>query len=221
MNKIDMIGKRYGKLLVLKESEPYCAKDRKRITWLCQCDCGNTISVWGESLRSGHTSSCGCLNKEINSVRMVKHNKTNTRLFNIWQGMRSRCYNKNDLNSYPRYGGRGIKMCGKWKNDFQTFYEWSMENGYSDDLSIDRIDNGGDYEPGNCRWVSSFVQSRNKRNNRFYTCDGKTLCLTDWSKESGIEFYCLRARLNRGWDIKKAITVPVRKTKQMQQEVIK
>lgn len=147
---IDITGQKFGKLTVLE----YEGRNDNRVQfWLCKCDCGNESIVRSSNLKSGNSKSCGC---SINDSRHktnkanTKHGKCNTRLYSIWSGMKSRCnYEKND--SFNDYGKRGISVCDEWEDDFQTFYDWAMRNGYSDDLSIDRIDNDGNYEPSNCR----------------------------------------------------------------------
>lgn len=123
--------------------------------------------------------------------------------------MKSRCYNITS-DRYNDYGGRGIIVCDEWKNDFQEFYNWAMDNGYQDELTIDRIDVNGNYGPDNCRWISMKEQSRNKRNNRLYTINGETYCLIDWCERLNLNYNSMIARLNRGWPIEKALFTPVR-----------
>ena len=130
--------------------------------WKCECDCGNHSIVSTYKLTSGHTKSCGCLkNKPYNKT----HGLRKTRLYRIWANMKTRCFNQNDPH-FERWGGRGITMCDEWKNDLKSFHDWSMSHGYSDDLTIDRIDNDGNYEPSNCRWTTAKEQNWNKRNVR-------------------------------------------------------
>ena len=160
MSKVnDLTGKNFGKLTVIK----YCGSNKNgRALWLCQCECGNTKIILGNSLLSKLTFSCGCYNKEHSKNIHTKHNMSYSKLYKVWQGMKTRCYNPNFI-YYCNYGGRGITICNEWKNDFSKFYEWAINNGYKEGLTIDRINNDGNYEPNNCRWVTRAEQNRNKR----------------------------------------------------------
>ena len=162
-----MIGDKYGRLTVIKDLG--C---RKRVSTSAhrvqhvqvKCDCGSIKDIALNDLKAGKTKSCGCYNMEQIIDRATKHGKSDTRIYSIWKDMRKRCNNKNATN-YSNYGGRGIKVCTEWDN-FEEFYNWSMDNGYNENLSIDRIDFNGDYEPNNCRWTTSVRQNRNTRKNK-------------------------------------------------------
>lgn len=139
-----------------------------------------------------------------------KHGLNETRIYKTWVRMKVRCYNQNH-DRYKNYGGRGITVCDEWKNDFKKFYEWAMKNGYSDDLTIDRIDVNGNYEPSNCRWITNKEQCNNRRNNHFITYNGKTQTVSEWAEEIGLDYNTLLVRINRlHWDIEKALTTPLR-----------
>lgn len=140
-----------------------------------------------------------------------KHGGKGTRLYSIWCGMKNRCYNKNDSH-YPRWGGRGIQMCSEWLLDFSNFQAWALHNGYTEELTIDRIDNNGNYCPDNCRWVTISEQNNNQRTNRLITYNGKTQNLKQWSVELGINYGTLLSRLDASkWCIEKAFTTPVKR----------
>lgn len=155
---IDLTGQRFGMLTVIERAETI----NKRTRWLCKCDCGNEVIAEAYNLKSGHTQSCGCLQREATSQANKTHGMSNTRLYRIWCDMHNRCYQKS-YHAYQHYGGRGIVISDPWLRDFQPFYDWAMANGYRDDLSIDRIDPNGNYSPDNCRWVTMAEQNKNKR----------------------------------------------------------
>lgn len=202
----DLIGEKYGRLTVLNR-EPNGKAHNTR--WKCECQCGNIVIVYASSLRSGATQSCGCLWKE----RATKHNMYGTRIYCIWDGMKSRCYNKNHR-AFKNYGGRGIKICDEWldkENGIVNFYNWAVQNGYKDNLSIDRIDVNGNYEPNNCRWVDNKTQSNNKRNCCYITYNNETHTAAEWAEILKIDKRTLYSRLFNNWSIEKAFTTPVRK----------
>lgn len=157
---IDMVGLRFEKLLVIERVD----KDKHgQARWLCSCDCGNETVVLGSNLRRGKTKSCGCWRREngVNhATSMTKHGQHDTRLYRIWNTMKNRCQNPK-VHNYFRYGERGINVCPDWQ-EFTPFYEWSMANGYQENLTLDRIDNFKGYSPENCRWVTMKEQQNNK-----------------------------------------------------------
>ena len=134
------------------------------------------------------------------------HGKSNTRLFRIWAHIKDRCFNVNN-DAYKNYGARGIIMCTEWKNNFMSFYIWANNNGYKDNLTIDRINNDGNYEPTNCRWITSEEQHKNTRKNKILQYNGESLCARDWSKRLNINYSTLLSRLKRGWNTEKALSI--------------
>lgn len=191
-------GQQFGRLTALYRLH----NTKGRTKWLCVCECGNLVEVKENNLLQGGSKSCGCSRKHIN----IKHGKTNTRLFTTWQNIKNRCYN-NCNNEYKNYGGRGIAVCDEWLHDFMSFYNWSMVNGYNDNLTIDRIDNNGNYEPNNCRWVTMKQQQQNKRSNRNYTINGETHCLSEWCEILGLKYSTVQSRIQRNRSIEKALEV--------------
>lgn len=165
---IDLTGKRFGKLTVIKRDGTYekpCGV--KQPTWLCACYCGNTVVVIGTNLRSGRTVSCGCMQREISKEAHTKHGLHGTRLYKVWKGMLGRCYNPKHK-AFKNYGGRGITVCDEWRRDFKAFHDWAMANGYDEKAlrgkcTIDRINVNDGYRAGNCRWVDMIVQVNNRR----------------------------------------------------------
>lgn len=190
----DLTGHRFGKLVAMQKVDATQKKDNHAY-WLCLCDCGNSAVVSSNHLRCGDTSSCGCLS----------NGKSYTRLYRLWDGMKQRCYTKSET-AYKYYGGRGIKVCEAWKNDFQAFHDWALETGYSDELTIDRIDVNGDYEPSNCRWSTRRVQMNNTRRNRILTFNGQSKTIAEWSEATGIKQNTILYRIRRNWSVERALT---------------
>ena len=192
MNKLKrdkLKGQRFGKLLVIDDLEE--TKNGSSMC-LCLCECGKQKIVRASCLKEGSTTSCGC--KKIKYG--VSKKGENARLMRIWDGMKDRCFKKND-HSYSNYGGRGITVCNEWKDDFWAFCNWSKNNGYADNLQIDRIDNDGPYSPENCRWVTPKENGRNRRTNVNLTVNGKTQCLSAWAEDVGIKPYYISSWIRR------------------------
>ena len=207
---IDLTGQRFGRLIVL---ERVGTSKSGRIKWLCQCDCGKSATTTGTNLRTGVTKSCGCYMIECETTRIKEicttHGKSHTRLYRTWKNMKQRCYNPNNT-YYHRYGGRGITICAEWKQDFKAFYDWAMSNGYTDELTIDRIDVNGNYEPSNCRWVTKEIQNKNTRRNINITYKGETHNVREWSSILNININTLYDRLRRGWSGEKTLSTPIK-----------
>lgn len=200
----DLTGQRSGRLIVIKE---HGRNKQGKAVWLCQCECGNLKTVYSYSLISKTTLSCGCLQKEVVKERSITHNKTKTRLYKTWANIKTRCYNPK-FTYYKYYGGRGIKMCDEWQA-FEAFHAWAITSGYSDNLTIERIKNDGNYEPGNCKWVTMKEQANNKSSNQNLSYAGKTQTLKQWSEEIGISYYALIQRLHLGWSAKEILTTKI------------
>lgn len=204
---VDLTGQKFDRLIVVKK----IGKNKfNNILWECQCDCGNKKITTSTNLIKGICKSCGCLHKEGNRRT---HKMSKSRIYNIWHKMNERCYNVND-NAYRNYGARGIKVYKYWQpqnNGFINFYKWSTKNGYKEDLSIDRINNNGNYTPKNCRWITMKEQANNKRNNLVIEYKGVKKTLKEWSEELNMSYNCLRHRLYRSWTIEKAFTTPENK----------
>ena len=178
--------------------------------WKCKCECGTIKTIDGQHLRKGAIKSCGCLRKDLPATMFRTHGLRNHPLYVVWVDMRRRCDNKTN-SRYKDYGGRGITICEEWY-DFKKFYDWAIA-GYKKGLSLDRINNDGNYEPSNCRWATRTEQANNKRNNRTICIDGVNKHLLEWCHEYNIEPSTALTRIKRGWSEKDAITKPVRKGK--------
>lgn len=197
MDKIK-VGERYGRLIILENHHP---KDEV----VCLCDCGNIKIACATNVYYGGTKSCGCLFQEGNNR---KHGDKDTRLYKIWKSMRERCTTPSQ-NRYKNYGAKGIRVCKEW-DDYTAFKEWALSHGYTNELSIDRIDVNGNYEPSNCRWATAKQQANNKTNNRYITYNGETHTMTEWSDIVGIKAATIWARLNSGWTIDKTLSTPIK-----------
>lgn len=193
----NLTGRRFGRLVVK------CRKIiEKKNCWLCECDCGNTVLIKTKThLIRGRIKSCGCYNRD----RITKHNSSYSDLYGVWHSMKNRCYNCN-YRPYKNYGARGIVVCEQWKYNYQSFQDWALSHGYKKGLSLDRIDNNGNYCPDNCRWTDVKTQSQNRRTTKFLTYDGKTLCLQEWAERIGIPPGRISWRLAHGWPIGMALS---------------
>lgn len=196
---IDFAGQRFNKLLVISKSST-------AYKWVCMCDCGNKKEINIYSLLKGVTKSCGCLSIEKAKGRAT-HGKSRTTEHNIWKTIKQRCYNKN-LDSYKRYGARGIKMSLRWKNSFSAFLE-DMGDRPSLKHSIERIDNNKEYCKSNCRWATMKEQCLNRRNSVFITINGETKRMSEWCEGAGITISTAYCRINRKWRYEKIFSTPI------------
>ena len=205
-------------ITVISLAEPYISpKDgHKRQMWLCRCQCGKEFLCLGHRIRHGITKSCGCKPQADGYdfiTNLGKKNKTHgdtgTRLYKIWSSMKARCNNPHD-GHYKDYGERGIAVCDEWMMSYEDFKKWAEENGYKNNLTIDRIDVNGNYEPSNCRWANSTEQANNRRSSVLLDYNGETMTISQWAKRIGIKTVTLHARIKRyGWSIERALTEPV------------
>lgn len=194
---------RFGRLSVINE----VGRINGRRRFLCKCDCGSETTVFMNNLKrkNGGTKSCGCLRRQ--ATYNMTHGQKNTRLYGIWNGMKDRCLNKNSK-YYERYGKRGIRVCNSWLQ-FESFYEWAHQNGYTKRLTIERKNNNGDYAPENCEWIPLSDQAKNRSNTITVFYKGVEKTLKDWSHELGIDYATLYSRIKyRKWSIEKALSVP-------------
>jgi len=204
VKRVSVAGQRFHRLTVYGLMG--FIKTRQRISyWLCRCDCGNWSIVARPKFQRGYTKSCGCYINEIRGVKQRTHRMTGTRIWRIWVGVTSRCYDTN-CESYPGYGGRGITIADRWRGyeGFSNFFK-DMGHPPSDDYSLDRIDNDGPYSPENCKWSDKYEQARNTRRNRFLTANNQTYCIAQWSEITGLKQGLIAARLRRGWSDEEAL----------------
>lgn len=194
------IGDSFGRLTVVSKGK---ISGRNRY-WICKCECGVTKEICYSSLSRGSTNSCGCLNSELASSRRVKHGLSKTEIYDVWVNMKSRCLNQSNK-SFHNYGGRGIKVCERWMQ-FDNFFADMGEPPARHE--IDRIDNDGDYLPSNCKWSTKQEQCENRRSNKLFTVNKQQKTISQLSREYGINYFTLRARLTKlNWDIDRALTI--------------
>ena len=205
MNKINLIGEKFKRLTPVKET-----RLRNRIAWICVCDCGNTKTVTSDDLKQKKVLSCGCLKKELDKTRKLKHGNSKTKIYNCWIGMIDRCTNPEN-SRYPSYGGRGIRVCERWMT-LENFIE-DMSPRPDGKVSIERIDNNKGYYPDNCKWATDSEQQSNKRNSCKYFFDGESLTVAEIARRVGINKGTLNSRLKSGWGLIDATTIPVDKSR--------
>lgn len=203
INRIDRTGQKYNMLTCIMSE-----KKDGALYWLCRCDCGRETWVRGSNLVSGAVKSCGCIMDHQNRVHGMSH----TRIHRIWSKMQERCYNANK-DTYKYYGGRGIEVCDEWRGTegFIRFMEWAFNNGYSDELTIDRINVDGNYCPENCRWADKITQANNTRVTKYYDLDGRKCTVRDLSNMFNIPSDKIRARIYLGWTIRQAVGLDERR----------
>ena len=192
----DLSGKKFNMLTVISLDEERVGR---KTYWITVCDCGNVKSVRSDSLQDGTVKSCGCIKKEQDKINLGRetHGKSAERIYKTWRCMKARCYNPNTPR-FENYGGRGIKICDEWKNDFEIFYNWALLNGYDDSLTIERIDNDGDYTPDNCKFATIKEQCNNRRSNIVIQIDENKYTLSQISETLNINYSALNARYQRG-----------------------
>ena len=182
----DLIGQKYGKLTVSKMHK----HENRKYYWQCECECGNRTIVEGSKLKNGHTKSCGCIKKEWSAKMNYKNGLSNSKIASTYHNMLNRCYRKS-CDMYDHYGLKGITVCNEWlgENGFVNFCNWSISHGYSDGLTIDRIDNSKGYCPENCRWVDQYVQANNKSNNRYLRINGIVDTVGNHARRHGVSYW--------------------------------
>lgn len=198
---IDITGNRYNHLQVIEKHETLKGGI---VVWKCLCDCGNYTYVRGKNLKNGAVKSCGCIMH--NEPYNVTHNSSKTALYRRWQSMKSRCYNKN-FPGYKNYGGRGIRVCDEWKNSFEKFRDWALSTMDNENLTLERIDNNGNYCPENCRWATIKEQANNRRSCLIFEYNGKKQNLLQWCNELKLDYKLVHNRLYKlHWSFEKAIS---------------
>lgn len=208
---IDLTGEQFGHLTVIKQ-----VQNIKYTSWECRCSCGNIATITTNSLRTKKTKSCGCLSREVTKKRMTTHGMYGSPEHRAWRHMKERCYNPN-AKDFKNYGARGIKVCKKWRKSFMAFFNYIGKKPHKN-FSIDRINNNGNYCPGNVRWTNRKTQANNSRRNCLITIDGVTKNIIQWAETMGISKLTICNRLHMGWPHEKAILHPVR---HLRTEIIK
>lgn len=200
---VDITGNKYGRLTVIERVDNALDGQSR---WLCECTCGNTTIVSKGNLKSGNVKSCGCLAKEIKPAKT--HGESRTRLYKIWFDMKRRCSEKYK-DYFPEYHRKGIKVCKEWQT-YEPFRDWALSHGYQDNLTIDRRDNDGNYEPNNCKWVDVKAQSNNRSSCIYITYNNKTQTMMQWCEELNLDYYLIHNRIHKlNWTFEKAISTPL------------
>lgn len=212
----DITGQRFGRLTCVERTAK--RNKQREIMWLCKCDCGNEIVTNGSGLRRGSCRSCGCLQRDGMRDKSATHslssdeNGNTTRLYKAWCNMKTRCLNPN-TREYENYGGRGISVCESWKTGYVEFHNWAIRHGYEENLTLDRKDNDGNYEPNNCHWATNKEQQNNTRRNSFVVFQGETMTVGQLVDKAGVDYASFNQRLRRGWTVEKSLNVPFKKYK--------
>lgn len=204
---MNIAGKKFNRLTAVSRSHS------NKLKWLFRCECGNEKEINRYNVTKGLVVSCGCYAKEIAKMprpqRQTHGESGDCAEYRVWNGIKNRCYNKNDHKNYSRYGERGILMCAEWRDSYEAFLR-DMGRRPSPDHSIERIDNDGLYEASNCRWATNMEQANNRRSSHVIECFGKKQTLSEWSRRTGIGVHTIRARIYRyGWSTEKALTQSV------------
>jgi len=213
-NFVDYTGHRFGRLIALDwRRKEYGRQGLKRIYWRCRCDCGQLSEVMACNLVSGITTSCGCYGRETQHLKNARHQKYGSHLYKLWADIKQRTTNPN-APTFDRYGGRGISMHSRWSDSYEVFaadVRKEIGDHPGTGFSLDRVNNDGNYEPGNIRWATPIIQNRNKRNLVKFLYNGKQLCIAELAEISGLMYQTLYCRLMKyNWDLPKAMTTPVR-----------
>ena len=196
----DLVDRQFGLLTVIGYAGLHTTPcGTRRRMWKCRCECGKETVVSENNLKNGSTKSCGCWKQQRIKDYNTVHGGTSDRLYGIWKNMKRRCNSPKDSH-YETYGGKGIKVCEEWANSYEAFKKWAYENGYDEDAktgdcSIDRIDNNGDYEPSNCRWVNRITQANNTSKNRYVTLNGKRLTIAEFARVMNVSKFKARYRI--------------------------
>lgn len=219
MSELNLIGQSFNNLEVIRFTGNTHPKRGK--IYECKCKCGNLVDVPTIYIRRKSKYSCGCSRKtrKDKGVKRVEVKRKGTRLYRIWRNMRRRCNNPNS-DYYENYGGRGIKVCDEW-DDFLVFRKWALENGYQSTLSIDRVDNDGNYEPGNCRWATRTQQANNARSNVVLEYKGQSKTLSEWAECLGITYSSIHHRYSRGWTVEEIVNIPQGKRRKPSQRALR